>query len=302
MPELNNAAKAARALFLPASILPFLIGAAYAFKVNGSIPAAKFILGLAAVGSMHLAGNLFNDYFDYKSGADNIADRMSPFFGGSQVIQRGVLRSSQVLSLSLVFAGLALGSGLGIYVLTKDAVFLFIMIMTGALTVEYTAPPLRLAYNRLGELDIFVLFGVFLVTGSFYLLTGVFNMECVVLSLPVSFLVTAIIVCNEIPDYACDRAAGKHNLISLVGGERGYTLYAATLVLSALSLVAGVLFNILPTPALTMLLFYGIGARAIFMLSQKSIVLPQFIQASALTILLHTLVGAGTILFLVIGR
>jgi 1,4-dihydroxy-2-naphthoate octaprenyltransferase len=298
--KIGYAIKATRANFLSASLIPFMIGAFYAFRLNGSISPVRFILGFLGVGSMHLAGNLFNDYFDHKSGADNISGKESPFFGGSRVIQKGLLSPLDVLSLSLFFTALASLCGLGIYVITGNPAFPVFMLIAAILAFEYTAPPLRLAYNKLGELDIFLLFGVLLVMGSFYLFTGTFAFGAFLVSLPISFLVGAIIVCNEVPDHHSDRAAGKHNLVYIVGREKGYIVYALLIILSALALIVNVLSGNIPHIAGLIILLYAIGVKAALILKDRASGMNDFIDAGMLTIALHTIVGAAMILTLLI--
>lgn len=298
--KLEYAIKAARANFLPASLIPFLIGAFYAFRLDVYISPTRFILGFFGVGFMHLAGNLFNDYFDYKSGADNISDKESPFFGGSRVIQKGLLSPSEVLSLSLFFTALASLCGLGIYVITEDPVFPLFMFIAAILAFEYTAPPLRLSYNKLGELDIFLLFGVLLVMGSFYLFAGTFTIGAFLISLPISFLIGAVIVCNEVPDYRSDAAAGKHNLVHGAGPEKGYIIYALLIILSALSLILNVLSGNISPIAGIITLFYAMGVKAALILKDKASGMKDFIRASMLTIMLHAIAGAAMILILLV--
>ena len=176
------------------------------------------------------------------------------------------------------------------------------MLVAALLALEYTAPPLRLAYRRLGELDIFLLFGVFLVMGSFYLFNGVFTLGSFLISLPISFLVAAIIICNEIPDYDSDIAAGKYNLIAVTGRDTGYTLYAAAAAFSALALIANIVAGNLPAGAAFILLFYILGVKAALILRDNSSGVNEFIKASMLTIALHSAAGVSMIVALLFKR
>jgi len=257
--KLMSAAKATRGLFLPASLLPFLTGAVYAAKCGYPLGLSKLILGFAGVGAMHLAGNIFNDYYDYLRGADDPGRGKSPFFGGSLVIQEGKLTAAQVLGLALFFAAAAAACGLAICWITRDPAFIVLMALTAFLTLEYTAPPLKLAYRMLGELDIFLLFGVILVPGSFYLFAGTFSRGALLLSLPLAFLVTAIILCNELPDLNSDAGAGKHNLVFLAGKERGFSLYLLCVALSAVSIVLNIQYGCLAAPPYSLFYFTGWG-------------------------------------------
>lgn len=299
---MKNIFAASRANFLPASILPFLIGASLAFNRGYPVPWQRLILGLVAIASAHLSGNLFNDYFDYKSGADNIYKKKSPFFGGSRVIQEGLYGPGQILRMALVFLAISLLSVALIFFITRDVLLLFMFALAGLLTLEYTAPPLRLSYNRLGEIDIFLLFGVFLVMGSFYLFAGKFTLDAFLLSLPISFLVAAVIICNEIPDFMADIKAGKNNLISLTGPDRGYLLYAIAVLFSFIFLLINIKLGNLPVIALGLLAIYPIAIKVILILNKKAKDLGGFINASKGTIMLHSLMGGLTVIVLLLKR
>lgn len=300
--KFKYAIRAARANFLPASIIPFLIGAAYAFKTNASVSASRFMLGITGVAAMHLAGNLFNDYFDYINGADNINREKSPFFGGSRVIQDGLLTGRDVLALAVFLMALSVLCGILICVVTGNPVFLLFMFIAGILAFQYTAPPLALAYHMLGEPNIFLLFGVFLVMGSSYLFTGIFSWSSFLISLPIAFLVTAIIICNEIPDYPSDVAAGKNNIISLAGWENGYKVYAAAVICSALALLLNIALGNLPQPAILIILFYDMAIRATAILRNRSSNMKDFIRSSALTVTLYSAVGSCILIALLVKR
>jgi 1,4-dihydroxy-2-naphthoate octaprenyltransferase len=160
--------RATRAHFLPASLIPFCIGAAFAFSSGFAINAFRFFAGITGVAAAHLAGNVLNDYFDDRSKADTITLRKSPFFGGSRVIQDGLLGPSGMLRLALAFLAVSFICGAALFFSVRSLFFLFYVIAAGVLIVEYTAPPLRLAYNRWGEADIFLCFGIALTPGAFY--------------------------------------------------------------------------------------------------------------------------------------
>ncbi len=87
---------ATRAPYLTAILVPVLLGAAVAFH-DGSVNILLTLLTLVAVALFHLGSNVINDYFDHLSGADEANQNPGPFFGGSRVIQRGLLAPRQVL-------------------------------------------------------------------------------------------------------------------------------------------------------------------------------------------------------------
>ncbi len=285
--------KSSRADFLTASSVPFLTGAAYAYSEGFHISPEKFILGAAGVASMHLCANLLNDYYDYKSGADNKAEKISSFFGGSRAIQNGIYTGKQILGFSAVFFFAAMLCGVGIFIITENLVFIALVLGAAFLGVEYTAPPLKLSYRRLGEIVIFLLFGVLLVMGSFYLFSEEFNAGSFFISLPVSFLILAVILCNEIPDFSTDAASGKRNLHSFLGREKGYILYGGALALSFAALLLNIAAGLMPPAALFATFFYFPGMIAFIKLKRYFNLMPALIEASKLSVMQHALAGTA---------
>lgn len=294
--------RASRANFLPASIIPFIIGASFAFNQGYKISFPKLLFGILGVASAHLAGNLMNDYYDDRSDADKLNTNSSPFFGGSKVIQNKGMTPKEVLISSIMLFFLALLSGIIIFLITLDPVILIMMLIAGILASGYTAPPLSFAYRKIGELVIFLLFGALLVMASFYIFSQKFTASSFVISLPISFLVLGVILCNEIPDYKSDILVGKRNLISLVGQERGYILYILAILFSIIAIIINISMEMLPAYFASSILMFIIGLRAINVLCKKPKVLDNYIKASQLTIVLHGLVGVALIAALLISR
>jgi 1,4-dihydroxy-2-naphthoate polyprenyltransferase len=284
-----------RANFLPASIIPFFTGAALAYREGAHIDPFRLLLGLAGVVSAHLAGNLFNDFFDHRSGADTINNGRSPFFGGSGVIQEGLVKEHTILLLAAAFLFGSFICGIGIFFITKDLVFLVFMAVAGVLIFGYSAPPFRLAYRRAGETDIFLLFGVLLVMGSYYLFRGKFSMDSFLMSLPVSFLIGAVIICNEIPDLKTDIKAGKYNLVAFFGQKNGYKLYGLFAGVSYIAILLNIMRGNVAFFTAGLIVFYIAGFKAAVLLKRALGSREEFTRASALSVFLHFAVGTGMI-------
>jgi 1,4-dihydroxy-2-naphthoate octaprenyltransferase len=286
--------RASRAGFLPASILPFMAGALLALKEGYLFPPEKFLVGLAAVISAHLSANLFNDYFDHKSGSDT-TEKKSPFFGGALMIQEGALSPAKIFLLGLCFAFLSLVCAVFLAFFYNRISYLVIAGAAGALAYWYTAPPFRFAYRRSGEVVIFLLFGVLLVTGSYFLYSGRFSYSSFLISLPVAFLIVSVIIANEVPDLESDLAAGKRNLVSFVGKERAYLLYLYTTAASYLFILLNVSAGILAPAAALLAILYPAAIPAAMILKRKTSSISQYNISSALAIFLHFSVCAGLI-------
>ena len=288
----------ARAAFLPASVLPFLVGAAYARYTGAVIRPALLLLGLAGVSCAHLGGNLFNDYFDHKSGADELHPRPSVFFGGSRAIQDGVVSPGYVLAAAAAFLSAALLFGSVIILAVPGPVIPMFMLAGGTIAVAYTAPPLKLAYRRLGEAAIFICFGIFLSLGGYAVFAGPLTADVVLVSLPVAFLVLGVIVCNEIPDSPFDSAAGKKNLVGLLGRGNGYVLYGASVALSACSLIFIILRGVVPACSFLVLPLYLAGLKAARLLKTGYDDTGSAVKASGMTVALHGAVGVVMVFIL----
>lgn len=292
--------KAARADFLPASIIPFFIGIFYALNRGFPLSLPKLILGLIGVIAAHLSANLFNDYYDYKSGADNQNSKVSPFFGGSRAIQNGVFSAKEVLRFALFFLFIAFVCLVGVFILTLDFIIFFFVAAALFLAVEYTALPLKLAYRLMGELTIFILFGVGLVMGSFYLFSGKFSPSSFLISLPISFLIAAVIIANQVPDFNSDIKVGKKNLLLLTGVSRAYIVYGILILLSFVFLLLNVLIGNLSVYAVSAGVIYVLAIPAFFNLKDKLNNIEKLIETSRLTLIQHSLVGMIIIMVLAI--
>lgn len=222
-----NLAQALRLPFLTGSLMPVFIVAAWAW---GQGHGSWTLLGLTllGVGVVHLGGNVINDFYDAR-GSDPLNRMVTPFSGGSRVIQDGSLSPGRVLILALVLfaAGLAIGlilAGMGRpWALAVGGAGLF-----GAWA--YSSPPLSLMTRSLGEVVLFLVFGPVLTWGTGYVMMGEFNWQSFVLGLPTGWVITAVLWINQFPDYAADRAAGKRNLVVRLGTARARPVYAGLML------------------------------------------------------------------------
>lgn len=292
--------KASRADFLPASLVPFFTGAAYAFSEGFFTGYLRLVLGGAGVASLHLFGNLVNDYYDYKSGNDGPSEKISSFFGGSRAVERGLCTEKEIMKFAFLCLAAAVFCAAGIFLITKNLVFPAVAAGAALLAAGYTAPPVKLSYRRAGEAVIFVLFGVLLVTGGFYLFSERITAGSFLMSLPISFLILAVILCNEIPDYRPDSVSGKRNLHSFLGPEKGYILYGAAAALSYAAVLLNIAAGILPSSAVFLVVLYIPGARALINLKTKFNHTASLIESCRLSVLQHSIAGGAVCLLLIL--
>lgn len=277
--------------FLTATIAPALVGAALARHDAGRIDAGLLLLAVAGAALLHLGTNVVNDYFDHRSGADGVNVRfVSPFTGGSRLIQEGRLSPRAVLAGAIVLFAAAAAVGVALLVRRGPVILLFGLagLLSGWF---YTAPPVRLAHRGWGELLVGVNFGLLVTVGTYWVLTGRVTAESVVASLPLTFLVADIIIINEFQDSAADRLAGKRTLVVRLGTRRGVALYAATALLAYLPIAAGAAAGLMPPVTLVALLPGVFALRALATARRHHAETTALAPANAATILCHLLTG-----------
>lgn len=292
---LGNIVRALRLPFISASILPFTFGSLIEranFNLTG------FILGFIAAILTHLSSNLINDYADSKSGADWQDKNFYKFFGGSKLIQQNVFPEKFYLTTSAFLVFLAVVSVVLLAVtLGKPSIIGFYAIIL-FLGWFYSQGPFQFSYRMLGEIVIFLLFGPALVMGGYFIQTGIFpSWESFILSLPFGFFTTAILFCNEIPDFNSDQAVGKRTWVSLLGPKRSFILYCFIILLGFLSVVLAVAFKYLSIVSLFSLPLVLVALKAAGILKRYSQDKAKFIEASKLTIAIQVIAG----LFLILG-
>lgn len=216
---------AARPHTLPAAVVPVLVGTALAiadrhFQIT--IALATLLASLL----IQIGTNFANDYYDYRKGADTEA-RLGPM----RVTAGGVFTPPQVLAATAITFALAILVGLflvsvgGLPILTIG----ILSILSG---IAYTGGPYPLGYNGLGDLFVFVFFGLVAVTGTYLLQAGSVSIGALLAAVPVGLLCTNILVVNNLRDVDTDRVAGKRTLAVRIGRAATRRQYALFLLIS----------------------------------------------------------------------
>ncbi|MGQ0550558.1 MAG: 1,4-dihydroxy-2-naphthoate polyprenyltransferase [Armatimonadota bacterium] len=213
---------AARVPTLSAAVAPVLVGTAAAAG-TGRFHLLPFLAALVAAVCTQVATNFANDANDFLRGADT-----SRRLGPQRVTQSGLLTPRQVLTGAYLAIGFACAAGAYLVALRGWPV-----LVIGALSIAsglaYTGGPWPLGYHGLGEVFVFIFFGIVAVTGSAYVQTGGLSDVALAASVPVGLLVTAILVLNNLRDIETDRAAGKHTLPVRIGPRATRVLYVLCL-------------------------------------------------------------------------
>ncbi len=216
---------AARPRTLPAAIAPVLVGTAAAIEKAGELPrVGAFIAALIGSIFIQIGTNLANDYSDAKRGADTV-DRLGPV----RVTAAGLVAPRSVLIATWLAFGIAVVAG--IYLATVAGwVIIAVGVASIAAGVLYTGGPWPYGYAGLGELFVFLFFGLVAVNGSYYVQLEELGWFPFGLSVAVGCLATAILVVNNVRDLDTDRRAGKHTLAVRLGREGARRLYAGLVV------------------------------------------------------------------------
>ena len=218
---------AARPRTLPAAVAPVLVGTALAGFAHVFHP-LRFVAALLGALFIQVGTNLSNDYSDARRGAD-AEDRLGPV----RVTAGGLVPPRQVLIATYVSFGLAVL--FGIYLI---AVAGWELLLVGAASilagVAYTGGPKPYGYEGLGELFVFLFFGIVAVVGSFFVQVEALHWEAFALAVPVGLLAAAILVVNNVRDIDSDRRAGKRTLAVKLGRDRTRVMYAVVVYLAYL--------------------------------------------------------------------
>ena len=211
---------AARVRTLPAAVAPVLVGTSLAQPLADRFRFGAFVAALLGALFIQVGTNLSNDYSDARRGADT-DDRLGPV----RVTAGGLVPPRQVLIATYLTFGLAVLCGL--YLVAVAGVELLVLGVLSILAgVLYTGGPKPYGYEGLGEVFVFLFFGVVAVAGSTFAQLERWPWEALVFAVPVGLLATAILVVNNVRDMDTDRRAGKRTLAVRFGRTRSRAFYA----------------------------------------------------------------------------
>jgi 1,4-dihydroxy-2-naphthoate octaprenyltransferase len=220
----------ARPRTLPAALAPVLVGTGAAAALDGFRPVPALLALVVALG-LQVAVNYANDYSDGKRGTDS--DRVGPM----RLVGSGAASPGEVLvaaGLAFAVAGVA---GLGLAALSS-----WWLVAVGAICIAaawtYTGGPLPYGYRALGEIFVFVFFGLVAVVGTTYVQTRTLPGLAFAVAIPVGLLIVAILVVNNLRDIEGDALVGKRTLAVLLGDRPTRLLFAGLFVVAFAVVVA----------------------------------------------------------------
>ncbi|WP_435335793.1 1,4-dihydroxy-2-naphthoate polyprenyltransferase [Haloarchaeobius sp. TZWWS8] len=263
---------AARPQTLPAAAAPVIVGTAVAYygDVFRPLPALMAFVGAALI---QVGTNFANDYYDAVQGADT-EDRQ----GFTRVTQSGLIDASEVRRAMLLTFAIAVLTGT--YLVWVGGVPILVIGLLSVFSgIAYTGGPYPLGYNGLGDLFVFVFFGVVAVVGTYYvqaaaaattygpLATGLAPMDpetltvAALASLPIAAISTNILVVNNVRDREEDAQTGKTTLAVAFGYGFARGEFLTMLALAYLTPVVLVLAYEVPAAVLAPLLSLPLAAK-----------------------------------------
>jgi 1,4-dihydroxy-2-naphthoate octaprenyltransferase len=251
-PSLSSWIKAFRLRTLPLALSSIIMGSGLAvFK--GSYSWTVILLATLTTILLQILSNLANDYGDFQKGTDN-ADRLGP----ERAMQSGKINARQMKTAVIVFAVLSLLSGVWLlYAALREqfleALLFFVLGMAAiAAAVKYTVGKNAYGYSGMGDLFVFLFFGLTGVLGTYYLNTLTLSWDVCLPALSVGFLSTGVLNLNNMRDIDNDIKSGKHTLAAKIGLRKA-KVYHAFLIVGAI--VSALLFAGLHFVSLWNLLF-----------------------------------------------
>jgi 1,4-dihydroxy-2-naphthoate octaprenyltransferase len=235
-PQGNVWAQAIRPFSFTASVVPVTVGAMIALwyqksgVMNNEIMWIVFPLVVICSVLFQMGTNLVSDYYDYKKGIDREGT-----MGGSGVLVGKMIEPTKILRAGQMafLAGFLLGL-IMVWLRGTDILVLGIIGLLGG--YFYSNAAFGYKYLALGDMLVFMLMGPLMVLGSYFVLTGEWNMNVFYISLPIGCLVTAILHANNLRDIDDDKAAGIKTVANVIGLDASKKYYAA-LVLGAYAIV-----------------------------------------------------------------
>ena len=212
---------------LPAGAVPVILGSALAAAV-GQFRFLPALVALICALGIQVATNFINEIYDFRKGADT-AERLGP----TRTVAAGIISEKTMIRVSASLVGTVFLLGLYL-VYTSGWPILVVGLLSLLFAWAYTGGPYPIAYSGLGDLFVFVFFGLVAVGGTYYVQADALSLPVLLAAVaPGAFSVNILLV-NNIRDISTDRTVGKMTLPARIGGEWARRLYIALTVVAFL--------------------------------------------------------------------
>ncbi|MFA6350123.1 MAG: 1,4-dihydroxy-2-naphthoate octaprenyltransferase [Candidatus Omnitrophota bacterium] len=289
--------KACRGYSFTASIIPCFISASLALYLR---PQADWLLlPVIIICSvlLHAATNLTNDYYDFKKGVDQGYE-----FASGRCLVDAVLTPKQAKHSALIL--FAITFLLGLALVAQRGPWMLVLGIAGICGgYFYTAAPVAYKNFGLGDILVFLLMGPLMTVGSYFALTGDFNIRVLLVSLPIGCLVTAILASNNIRDIKHDREMKIRTFAAVIGYKNAKVEFYLLIISAYLCAALLIALKILPLYSLAVFLSLPLAFKIIFEIKNSA---PQ--DAGKLAIIdvnaanLHLIFGLLLIISIILGK
>lgn len=228
--------EAARPRTLPAAIIPVMVGTALAVA-HGRENYGQAAICLAFALLVQIGTNFANDYFDFVKGADTAA-RVGP----RRAVAAGLVSPTTMLLATALVLGTAFLVGL-LLVKERGLILLPIGIVSIVCAIAYTGGPFPLGYNGLGDVFVFIFFGLVAVDTTFFVQAGHISPDVTSVAAAIGLLAANILVANNYRDVETDAAAGKKTLVVRFGRKFAIWQYALSVICALVCPLALMLYH-----------------------------------------------------------
>jgi 1,4-dihydroxy-2-naphthoate octaprenyltransferase len=279
----------ARPRTLVAAVVPVLVGASWAGREALSIP--RSLLALLVAVALQIGVNYANDYFDGVGGVDTAA-RVGP----RRLVASGLAAPRAVAAAAVIMVAIAAVAGVVLALLTSPWLIAVGVLSVLALAL-YSGGPKPYAASGLGEISVFVFFGLVATCGTAFVQQDTLDWGVLWLAVPVGLLACALLMVNNLRDIPTDSAVGKRTLAVRIGAQRSRTLLVAVVVVALLLPSVGAVVRSLPwLVAITLITIpLAIGPLRVIRSAEGRALVPALIGITRLQ-LLFGIVLAGALL------
>lgn len=221
-----------------ASAIPMAVGGALSYGLTKRFSLYWFIASFVGICLIEMGKHAINELIDYVTGVDLFVapDKRTPFSGGRRTIVDGILTVPEILLIGVIT--MAVAAALGLYIVFfREPSVLWIGLAGFTISIFYSLPPFKFAYNGLGELAVGITYGPLILLGTYLVQTHTLALIPFLVSIPIGILITNVLWINQFPDYEADRQGNKRNWVVRLGKEKSVWVFAALYILTYLSII-----------------------------------------------------------------
>ena len=246
-----------RAPFLPLSLVLAFLGTSIAWY-DGAFSWWHAILASFGLLLAHICVDVFNEYFDYRSGVD-FETIKTPFSGGSGALPSGLITPKQALSLGIVTFIILIPIGI-YFTIVKGWLLLPLLFVATLCIILYTPFILKMGWPEWAP---GVGLGILPVLGLYFVQTGGYTLHALIASVPSGILVHNLLLLNEFPDVDVDKKFGRRTMPIVFGSKKASVFYSLMTIIVYLWIIGSIIAKIMPIYCLLALMTLPLALKAI---------------------------------------